>query len=129
MRSFLNILTVVSLASTLCLSLCSIGWSQEEDGGRRDRGGDRGGRFSRGGGGPGGPGGGRRGGGGGLLGEVQNEGTRSEINLTEEQLEKLNEIGQSMGNRDQFGDIFTRFLGLGDFSTICFRGNSLLRET
>lgn len=108
MRSFLNILTVVSLASTLCLSLCSIGWSQEEDGGRRDRGGDRGGRFSRGGGGPGGPGGGRRGGGGGLLGEVQNEGTRSEINLTEEQLEKLNEIGQSMGNRDQFGDIFSR---------------------
>merc|ERR1711916_150693 len=51
---------------------------------------------------------GRRGGGGGILGEIQNEAVRSEINLTEDQLEKLREIGESTTNRDQFGDIFDR---------------------
>lgn len=89
--------------------------NRPEDGGRRGRfgpGGDAGG-FGRGGGdrggfGRGGFGGGRRGG-GGLLGEIQNESTRSEINLTEEQLQKLQEIGNSTQNvREEFGDIFQR---------------------
>ncbi|QDT32844.1 secretin N-terminal domain-containing protein [Thalassoglobus polymorphus] len=88
----------------------------QQEGERRDRGGDRGGdRGSmRGGPGgrPGGPGGrggfsGRRG--GGLLGELGNESTRSEVNITDEQMKKLEEIGESMGNsREQFGDIFGR---------------------
>lgn len=80
---------------------------------RRERGGfDRGG-FGRGGGdlgdfgGRGGFGGNRRG--GGLLGEVQNEATRSEIKLTDEQLQKLQEIGESAtGNREQFGELIGR---------------------
>ena len=99
----------------LIMLLCGPVFAQEEGG--RDRGGrGDGGGFRRGGGFGGGPGGGgggfptagRRGGGGGILGEIQNEAVRSEINLTEDQLEKLREIGESTTNRDQFGDIFDR---------------------
>lgn len=88
----------------------------ENDGGGRGRGfGGPGGGFPGGGfpgggrGGFGGPGGGRGGFGGfGILGEVQNETTRSEINLTEDQLQKLQEIGQSDTGREQLGDLFGR---------------------
>lgn len=117
--SFKFVRTIVSIA--LITLLCGPVFSQEDDG--RDRSGrDRGGRGDGGGfrraggfgGGPGGGGGGfptagrRGGGGGGILGEIQNEAVRSEINLTEEQVEKLRAIGESTTNRDQFGDIFER---------------------
>lgn len=111
MPSYRKIQVAIGIVTVCSLLVCSTGWSQDDEG---RRGGDRGGRFNRG---PEGPGGldrqggftrGRRGGGGGLLGEVQNEATRSEINLTEEQLEKIREIGESLGGRDQFGDVFSR---------------------
>ena len=88
----------------------------QNDGGQGgDRGGDRGGfgRGSFGGGAPGGPpggfGGGDRGGfgrggfgggrrGGGLFGEIQNEGTRTELKLTDEQFQKLQEISDASQN-------------------------------
>lgn len=93
----------------------------QQPGGERRDGGDRG-RGDRPGAPPGGFGGGPPGGfggfggrgrggpgGGGVLGELMNPATKTEITISEEQQKKLDEIGQSMmGNRDQFGDIFTR---------------------
>ncbi len=109
MSSFIKAITTCLLGLTLVISIPDRTFAQE-DGGRRDRG-ERGGRQ----GGFGGPGGGRggfsgrRGGGGGLLGELGNEATRGEIKVSDEQMKKLEEIGQSMGNsREQFGDIFGR---------------------
>ncbi len=60
--------------------------------------------------GPGGgfPFGGRGPGGGGALGEIENEGTRTELGISEDQYQKLREIGESSQNRDQFGDMFER---------------------
>ncbi|TWT49881.1 Bacterial type II/III secretion system short domain protein [Thalassoglobus neptunius] len=93
------------------------GSRREDGGGRGGFGGPGGGRGGFGGpeGGRGGPGGGRAGrggrggrGGGGVLGEVQNEATRVEINLTDEQLQQLQEISESGGGRDQLGDLFGR---------------------
>lgn len=117
MSSFIKIVTTPLIVGAILVWLTGSSWSQEDEA-RRDRAGDRRGGV---GGGPvggtpgsGGPGrggfggGGRRGGGGGLLGEIQNEGTRTEIKLTDEQYQKLQEIGESANNRDQFGDIFGR---------------------
>ncbi|MCA8995941.1 MAG: hypothetical protein KDA80_03125, partial [Planctomycetaceae bacterium] len=127
---FRSLFPTKPLVSGFALSACllvlvGVTWAQPggdegrggDDGGRRggrlgNFGGDQGG-FGRGGGrfggGPPGGFGGRGGRGGGLLGELMNDGTRTEINLTEDQVKQLEEIGQSMaGNREQFGDIFTR---------------------
>ncbi len=111
MSSIVKTVTAFLLGLAIVVSIPASSSGQEE-GGRRDRGGDRGGvRGGPGGrtGGAGGRGGfsGRRG--GGLLGELGNEATRGEVKITDEQMKKLEEIGESMGNsREQFGDIFGR---------------------
>lgn len=120
MRSLIRCIKLMTLGVAIVATLNTVSLSQDngsENGeGRRGRGEERGdsgrggrGGFSFG----GGPGGGRGGfgsrrGGGGLLGEVQNPSTREEIKLTDEQLQQLQEIGESSNNRDQFGDIFGR---------------------
>lgn len=98
-------------ACGLCLLwLATQGFAQDvPGGGRGDRGFGGPGMF---GGPPGGFGGrGGRGGrgGGGLLGELSDESTRSEIQVTAEQQQKIDALGEAQrNNRDQFSDIFQR---------------------
>ena len=115
MSSFLKTLAFALMAFSLTISTASISFAQEDDGGRRgggDRGfGGRGGGGRGFGGGPPGGFGGRGSRGGGILGEIRNEATRDEINLTDDQLNKLQEIGEQQGRggsekmRELFGQM------------------------
>lgn len=91
-------------------------WGQQNDGFRQDRGdfggrgGPRGTTGDRGfGGGRGGFGGPQVMVGGGILGELMNPSNRIEINLTEDQAKRIEEIAaESANNREQFTEIFNR---------------------
>ncbi len=109
MSSALKILVTCVLSMTLWVSAPGISSAQDQqEGGRRERGGERGGPGRGGQGGrPSFGGFGRRG--GGLMGEIGNESTRGELNISDEQIQKLTEIGESMGNnREMFTDVFSR---------------------
>lgn len=115
MNSSLSLLrTCGAIALVSLLLVADVAQAQRRGGGRRDFGGGR--EF--GGGRPGGfqRGGGRGPGGGGILGELQREEVRSELGVTEAQIEQITELSQAAQERmrEQMGSLMEQMRSAPD---------------